>query len=72
MTDPKPKRKRFKTCLGCPFYSNGCDLVRVRVDQDVFPGGGWKVPRPIEHQPRGRPPEWCPLRKRPVLVELMT
>lgn len=60
------KRKRFKTCIGCPFSTwGGCGLTpRSKPDYRH---------REIPHaSARGTqpPPDWCPLRKGPLVIEL--
>ena len=73
MTDEKeaaddvrdPKRKRFKICGECPFINDyigaGPRLVlECTLVSSVLPAGSGQ----------STPPEWCPLRTRPVLVEL--
>ncbi len=66
----KPLKRSFKTCLGCPYQT----YTTCRLSTEVRAGEGFKRPRHIEPSPhkRGtRPPDWCPLRKRPVLIVLV-
>lgn len=54
--------RRFKTCMGCPFRSawSRCEA----------PGGRRDVM--LDTRARARPPEWCPLRRGPITIELAT
>lgn len=63
-----PKVKKIKTCYGCPYLHWGrCSLVPQKK-------GEWKHPEIPESLLKGRkpPPDWCPLRKKSITLEIDT
>ena len=60
--------KRFKTCAGCPY---GAGTVRCKL-MPFEKGRGWPMLTTQQSIGREPPPDWCPLRKRRVILMLTT
>lgn len=66
----RPVTKTVAVCGVCPFVDDGTDME---------PGFGWTChaeytvegwPKKLGDHPPPKPPDWCALRKRPILVKL--